>query len=134
MQPIPEQLTSAFRKGLDFVRTEAEDGSIPDTSHDACIVNYYPIGDERVGATSGRLGVHQDKDEASNVIARGDPIVSLSIGAGADFAYGADRFEFDIRGKPVSMEVRLLLFYINSARFFNVLTFPFFPAHNFGGK
>ena len=58
----------------------------------------------RVGATSGRLGVHQDKDEASNVIARGDPIVSLSIGAGADFAYGADRFEFDIRGRPVSME------------------------------
>ena len=41
---IPERLTSAFRKGLDFVRKEVEDGSIPDTSHDACIVNYYPIG------------------------------------------------------------------------------------------
>ena len=102
--PIPERLTSAFRKGLDFVRKEVEDGSIPDTSHDACIVNYYPIGDDRVGATTGRLGVHQDRDEASDVIARGDPIVSLSVGAAADFAYCADRFEFDERGRPVALD------------------------------
>lgn len=102
--PIPELLTTAFKSGLNMIRTQVADESIPDTSHDACIVNFYPVGDERVGATTGRLGVHQDRDEASEVIARGDPIVSLSIGDAANFAYGSDRFEFDARGLPVSME------------------------------
>lgn len=102
--PIPAPLTTAFRSGLNLVRTKVADGSIPDTTHDACIVNFYPIGDDRVGATTGRLGVHQDRDEASEVIARGDPIVSLSIGDAANFAYGRDRFEFDTKGFPVAME------------------------------
>jgi hypothetical protein len=42
--------------------------------------------------------------QASEVIQRGDPIVSLSIGAAANFAYGRDRFEFDEVGRPVAME------------------------------
>ena len=79
----------------------------------ACIVNFYPIGDGRLDGHSGRLGPHQvqekqptsnlllrsflfvllsrsvmqDKDEAPAAIRRGDPIISLSIGDAADFAY-----------------------------------------------
>ena len=55
---------------------------------------------ERVCSQSAR----QDLDEAQEVIARGDPIVSLSVGAAADFAYGPTRFDFDEDGQPQAME------------------------------
>ena len=58
-------------------------------------------------ATSERVcsqSVRQDLDEAQEVIARGDPIVSLSVGAAADFAYGPTRFDFDEDGQPQAME------------------------------
>ena len=58
-------------------------------------------------ATSERVCsqcVRQDLDEAQEVIARGDPIVSLSVGAAADFAYGPTRFDFDEDGQPQAME------------------------------
>lgn len=75
---------------------------VPDTVHDTCIVNFYPIGDHRIEAVSGRLGVHVDKDEDVAVRQRGDPIVSLSIGDAADFAYGSVHFDFDPKsGAPV---------------------------------
>ena len=47
---------------------------------DVCIVNYY--------STAGRLGLHQDKDERSDTLRAGIPIVSLSIGDAADFLIG----------------------------------------------
>ena len=55
---------------------------------------------ERVCSQSAR----QDLDEAQEVIARGDPIVSLSVGAAADFAYGPTRFDFDEDGQPQATE------------------------------
>ena len=58
-------------------------------------------------ATSERVCsqcVRQDLDEAQEVIARGDPIVSLSVGAAADFAYGPTRFDFDEDGQPQATE------------------------------
>ena len=58
-------------------------------------------------ATSERVHsqcVRQDLDEAQEVIARGDPIVSLSVGAAADFAYGPTRFDFDEDGQPQATE------------------------------
>ena len=58
-------------------------------------------------ATSERVcsqSVRQDLDEAQEVIARGDPIVSLSVGAAADFAYGPTRFDFDEDGQPQATE------------------------------
>ena len=122
-------LTEACRRGLDLIRSHPECAdAIPDTEHDACIVNFYPVDDVRIGSKVGRLGVHQvsmstsqrlsaaiservcsqcvrqDLDEAPEVIARGDPIVSLSVGAAADFAYGPTRFDFDEDGQPQATE------------------------------
>jgi DNA alkylation damage repair protein AlkB len=48
-----------------------------------CIVNFY-------GAT-GKLGVHQDKDERPETLAAGIPIVSISIGDTARFVVGGTR-------------------------------------------
>src|SRR5262249_25887203 len=47
---------------------------------DLCILNYYDA--------SGRMGLHQDKDESPESIAAGIPVVSISIGDTARFLFG----------------------------------------------
>jgi len=47
---------------------------------DICLVNFYDA--------SGRMGVHQDKDESPASIAAGAPVVSLSLGDTARFLFG----------------------------------------------
>ncbi len=47
---------------------------------DICIVNLY--------TASSRMGLHQDKDESPDSIARGEPVVSLSLGDAARFLFG----------------------------------------------
>jgi len=47
---------------------------------DLCLINYYD--------GSGRMGLHQDKDEGPRSIAAGIPVVSLSIGDTARFLFG----------------------------------------------
>jgi alkylated DNA repair protein (DNA oxidative demethylase) len=47
---------------------------------DICIVNWYSAG--------SRLGLHQDKDESPESIARGAPVVSVSLGDTAVFRIG----------------------------------------------
>jgi DNA alkylation damage repair protein AlkB len=47
---------------------------------DLCIMNLY--------STDSRMGVHQDKDESPESIARGTPIVSVSLGDAARFVVG----------------------------------------------
>jgi DNA alkylation damage repair protein AlkB len=47
---------------------------------DLCIMNLY--------STDSRMGVHQDKDESPESIARGAPIVSVSLGDAARFVVG----------------------------------------------
>ena len=49
-------------------------------SPDICIVNWYTAG--------SRMGLHQDKDESPESIARGAPVVSLSLGDTAIFRIG----------------------------------------------
>ncbi|KAM7480642.1 hypothetical protein LguiA_028855 [Lonicera macranthoides] len=56
---------------------------LPSMSPNLCIVNFY--------AKSGRLGLHQDKDESQLSIGRGLPVVSFSIGDSAEFLYGDQR-------------------------------------------
>ena len=51
-----------------------------DMAPDLCIVNWYT-------ATS-RMGLHQDKDESPETIARGVPVVSISVGDSARFLFG----------------------------------------------
>jgi DNA oxidative demethylase len=50
---------------------------------DICLINFYQ-GD-------GRMGLHQDKDESSESIGAGLPVVSLSIGDTARFLFGGLR-------------------------------------------
>jgi alkylated DNA repair protein (DNA oxidative demethylase) len=50
---------------------------------DLCILNYYD--------GNGRMGLHQDKDEAAGSIAAGLPVVSISIGDTARFQFGGLR-------------------------------------------
>ena len=47
---------------------------------DICLVNFY--------AESGRLGLHQDKDERPETLAAGVPVVSVSLGDSARFQVG----------------------------------------------
>ncbi|XP_073271446.1 DNA N(6)-methyladenine demethylase ALKBH1D-like isoform X1 [Primulina huaijiensis] len=56
---------------------------LPSMSPNICIVNFY--------ATSGKLGLHQDKDESKESLHKGLPVVSFSIGDSADFLYGDER-------------------------------------------
>ncbi|KAG6643524.1 hypothetical protein CIPAW_09G217500 [Carya illinoinensis] len=56
---------------------------LPLTSPDICIVNFY--------TTSGRLGLHQDRDESRESLRKGLPVVSLSLGDSAEFLYGDQR-------------------------------------------
>jgi len=70
--PIPDP----FR---DIARDAAREAGF-DMSPDLCIMNYY--------TAEARMGVHQDKDERTETIARGVPIVSVSLGDDARFVVG----------------------------------------------
>jgi alkylated DNA repair protein (DNA oxidative demethylase) len=50
---------------------------------DLCIVNYYDA--------SGRMGLHQDKDESARSLEAGLPVVSISLGDTARFLFGGVR-------------------------------------------
>ncbi|XP_057976227.1 uncharacterized protein LOC131163625 [Malania oleifera] len=56
---------------------------LPWMTPDICIVNFY--------ARSGRLGLHQDKDESSDSLRKRLPVVSFSFGDTAEFLYGDER-------------------------------------------
>ena len=50
---------------------------------DLCILNFYDA--------SGKMGLHQDKDESAGSIAAGAPVVSISVGDTARFLFGGLR-------------------------------------------
>ncbi|XP_044489765.1 uncharacterized protein LOC123214096 isoform X2 [Mangifera indica] len=56
---------------------------LPAISPNIGIVNFY--------TTSGRLGLHQDRDESCESLRKGLPVVSFSIGDSAKFLYGDER-------------------------------------------
>lgn len=56
---------------------------LPSMTPDICIANFY--------TTTGRLGLHQDRDESRKSLQDGLPVVSISIGDSADFLYGDQR-------------------------------------------
>jgi DNA oxidative demethylase len=73
--PLPEDLAGIARR-------LALDAGFP-SSPDLCIVNWYREG--------SHLGLHQDKDESPASLARGAPVVSISIGDTARFLFGGLR-------------------------------------------
>ncbi|KAJ9547652.1 hypothetical protein OSB04_020195 [Centaurea solstitialis] len=82
--PIPDELILLVKNALQYSHSliNSED-ELPMMSPDVCIVNFY--------ATSGRLGLHQDRDESSDSLSRGLPVVSFSIGDSAEFLYDDKR-------------------------------------------
>ncbi|KAJ6865509.1 hypothetical protein NC651_035922 [Populus alba x Populus x berolinensis] len=68
--------------GKDCALSNVED-MLPAMSPDICIVNFY--------TTTGRLGLHQDRDESSESLDKGLPVVSFSVGDSAEFLYGDQR-------------------------------------------
>ena len=56
---------------------------------DLCIVNFY-------SSDQGKMGLHQDKHESAGSLARGRPVVSLSVGASAEFRF------CDVRPEPAA--------------------------------
>ncbi|BFG36543.1 hypothetical protein CerSpe_228170 [Prunus speciosa] len=65
------------------LRVSSVEEILPSISPDICIANFY--------TTSGRLGLHQDRDESRKSLGEGLPVVSISIGDSADFLYGDQR-------------------------------------------
>lgn len=60
---------------------------------DLCIINYYD--------DSGRMGLHQDKDESAASIAAGIPVVSVSLGDTARFLFGGLKRREPIEAIPL---------------------------------
>ena len=60
---------------------------------DLCIMNYYDC--------DGRMGLHQDKDESEASIARGLPVVSVSLGDTARFLFGGTRRRDPVQAIPL---------------------------------
>jgi alkylated DNA repair protein (DNA oxidative demethylase) len=73
--PLPSELG-------DIARRAAADAGFT-VAPDTCIVNWY--------VAASKMGMHQDKDESAESIARGAPVVSLSIGDTARFLFGGLR-------------------------------------------
>eukprot|EP00258_Populus_trichocarpa_P037332 XP_024453351.1 uncharacterized protein LOC7461945 isoform X2 [Populus trichocarpa] len=61
----------------------AAEDILPPLSPNICVVNFY--------SESGRLGLHQDKDESPESLRTGLPVVSFSIGDIGEFLYGDQR-------------------------------------------
>ena len=66
---IPQLLTEAFRRGLDLIRSHPECAdAVPDTEHDACIVNFYPVDDVSLLAFNARISCKRYKHAQSACI------------------------------------------------------------------
>ncbi|XP_057536229.1 uncharacterized protein LOC130814180 isoform X2 [Amaranthus tricolor] len=86
----PELLSLVDRAMLDSHVLIKRDNKVCNAEHilpkmtpDVCIVNYY--------TETGRLGLHQDRDETTESLAKQLPVVSFSIGDSAEFLYGDRR-------------------------------------------
>lgn len=88
---VPDEFCDLVKNALCQTRSYLEkqlkyrdiDTVLPLMSPDICIVNFY--------TDSGRLGLHQDKDESQKSLDRGLPVVSFSIGDTAEFLYSSEK-------------------------------------------
>ncbi|KAL9247254.1 hypothetical protein vseg_020704 [Gypsophila vaccaria] len=90
--PIPQKFLELVDRAITDSRSLiAEDPRVkdvesvlPSVKPDVCLVNYY-------APRTGRLGLHQDKDESRKSLDKGIPIVSFSLGDSAEFLYSDQR-------------------------------------------
>lgn len=89
--PIPNEfqhlVKEAIQKCHRFLESDCNvmDPSkhLPLMSPDICIINFY--------SSSGKLGLHQDKDESRESLQQELPVVSFSLGDTAEFLFGEKR-------------------------------------------
>ncbi|KAK9290852.1 hypothetical protein L1049_009030 [Liquidambar formosana] len=88
---IPEGFSSLVERAIQdshaLIKKDLKVGNVeeilPRMCPNICIVNFY--------TTSGRLGLHQDRDESKESLLAGLPVISFSIGDSAEFLYGDQR-------------------------------------------
>ena len=97
---IPEIFRTIVKEAVDTAQ-QLEANPIPDVNTDVCIVNFYEKG--------GRLGLHQDRDETTESITRGIPVISFSIGDDAEFLYGEQK-RMDLASKLILRSGDVLIF------------------------
>ncbi|KAL9236171.1 hypothetical protein vseg_010872 [Gypsophila vaccaria] len=77
-------VTRAMQDSLSLIRqtfnVSNSEKILPQMTPDVCIVNFY--------TETGRLGLHQDRDESEESLSKGLPVVSFSVGDTAEFLYG----------------------------------------------
>ncbi|XP_074268256.1 uncharacterized protein LOC141591724 [Silene latifolia] len=89
--PIPPKLLELVDRAVkdsqslisERERVKNVESILPSVKPDICLVNYY--------SKTGRLGLHQDKDENQESLDKGIPVVSFSIGDSAEFLYSDQR-------------------------------------------
>ena len=72
VQQLPEDLKRLAKRIASEISMQIEP--------DICILNFY--------TESGKLGLHQDKDESPETLQKGIPVVSVSLGDSAEFLVG----------------------------------------------
>ncbi|KAI3705851.1 hypothetical protein L1987_76095 [Smallanthus sonchifolius] len=75
--PLPYEFISLAENAIQDAHP---DHQLPPMCPDICLANFY--------TGTGRLALHQDRDESSDSLRRGLPVVSISIGDTAEFLYG----------------------------------------------
>lgn len=88
---IPHEFSLLVKRAIEdahtLVKNECRASNVedilPSMSPNVCIVNFY--------TNSGRLGLHQDRDESSESLCKRLPVVSVSVGDSAEFLYGDQR-------------------------------------------
>uniref|UniRef100_A0A7N0T6Q5 Fe2OG dioxygenase domain-containing protein n=1 Tax=Kalanchoe fedtschenkoi TaxID=63787 RepID=A0A7N0T6Q5_KALFE len=111
---IPSTLSSLTEKAIqdahNLIKIDLEESNVvdilPHMLPNICIVNFYN--------TSGRLGLHQDKDESRESLQKGLPVVSVSLGDSAEFLYG-DQRDVDMAEK-IKLESGDVLIFGGSSR------------------
>ncbi|XP_071690708.1 DNA N(6)-methyladenine demethylase ALKBH1D-like [Rutidosis leptorrhynchoides] len=119
---IPQVFHDMVKKAIEdsnaHIRNEVPEANagalVPLMDPDLCIVNFY--------SKSGKLGLHQDKDESEISLKKGLPVVSFSIGDSAEFLYGDTRNPDD--AKEVILESGdVLIFGGKSRHIFHGVTY-----------
>jgi len=83
VKPFPQLLAALAQRA--YAQTFGSDGTF---APDSAIINWY--------GENATLGMHQDRGETDAVIARGAPVISISLGDSALFRFG----NTDTRARP----------------------------------
>ncbi|KAI3785423.1 hypothetical protein L1987_44541 [Smallanthus sonchifolius] len=95
--PVPEEFIPLVETTIQDAQAHINSNvEIPSMSPDVCLVNFY--------TSTSRLGLHQDRDESSNRLRRGLPVVSISIGDSAEFLYGFTHTTDECNSRKVLLE------------------------------